>query len=188
MEENTEIQTLIDKLLNIQKQFIKRSSGKANLYQESRKDMRILILTIQIPESDRAPCYTTKPKTKKKSPSPKNRECTSLKAWIERRKKSLSKTPEDTSGQTDSCNSTAQLSNQSSSSMMTPQLNEDTAMDNVQSENDFLIYSCNPTVQLSDYSSPSLMIPQLEGETTLDKIEDKPDTQTSSFKEGKSAA
>ena len=44
-------------------------------------------------------------------------------------------------GQTDSCNSTAQLSNQSSSSMMTPQLNEDTAMDNVQSENDFLINS-----------------------------------------------
>ena len=96
MEENTEIQTLIDKLLDIQKQFIKRSSGKVNLYQESRKYfMRILRLTIQIPESDRAPCYTTKPKTKKKSPSPKNREHARVKALIERRKKSLSKTPED---------------------------------------------------------------------------------------------
>ena len=65
MEENTEIQTLIDKLLNIQKQFIKRSSGKANLYQESRKDMRILRLTIQIPESDRAPYYTRNLKQKR---------------------------------------------------------------------------------------------------------------------------
>ena len=71
---------------------------------------------------------------------------------------------------------------------MTPWI-EDKAMDNVQSENDDVVIDLsNPTVQLSDYSSPSLMIPQLEGETTLDKIEDKPDTQTSSFKEGKSAA
>ena len=44
MGENTEIQTLLDKLLDIQKQFIKKSSGKVNLFQESRKDLRILRL------------------------------------------------------------------------------------------------------------------------------------------------
>ena len=40
--------------------------------------------------------------------------------WIERQIKSLFKKPEDTSRRTDSCNSTAQLSNQSSSSSMIP--------------------------------------------------------------------
>ena len=77
MGENTEIQTLLDKLLDIQKQFIKRSSGKVNLCQESRKDLRILRLlrlTIQIP--DRAPCSITKPKTKKEiSVSEEQRMC-----------------------------------------------------------------------------------------------------------------
>ena len=56
---------------------------------------------------------------------------------------------------------------------MIPQLNEDTAKVNVQSENDIVINLSHPTVQSSSNSSPSLMIPQLDGETTLDTVQDE---------------